>query len=123
MRAALARAPHSEAAWAYLRGLARARGAPRAALAAEPGIRAACLEALCVDGGNAGALALLADVYAAQAALLRGAPGGDPRGAAAARAAGLAAGLLRKLEVSDPMRAPYWRHRRAELGAGAEVEG
>jgi protein farnesyltransferase/geranylgeranyltransferase type-1 subunit alpha len=123
VRAALARAPHSEAAWAYLRGLASARGAPRAALAAEPAFRAACLDALHADGGNAGALALLADVYAAQAALLRGAPGGGggaARDAAAARAAGLAAALLRKLEVADPTRAPYWRHRRAELGAGAE---
>jgi protein farnesyltransferase/geranylgeranyltransferase type-1 subunit alpha len=112
-RAKLAAAPHNAAAWAYLRGLAAARGAPPAALAGDARFKEACLEALREDASNASALELLADVYAAQAELLRSCPAADEEAAGAAAA--LAAELLGKLAVADPSRAAYYRHRRAAL--------
>ena len=62
------------------------------------------------------ALALLADVYAAQAYAAHAA--GDARATAAARAA--AALCFQHLLVADPLRGSYWRHCLAQLDASAQ---
>ena len=61
------------------------------------------------------ALALLADVYAAQAAAARAAADA----AAAAAAAASAGRCFSYLLIADPLRRSYWRHRIAQLRAGA----
>lgn len=66
-------APHNESAWEALRGLAAAGaqpGAPRHALAADPRYLSLCREVLDAAPGCAPALALLADIFLAQAVLL-----------------------------------------------------
>jgi hypothetical protein len=121
-------APNSESAWNYLRGQARLAGAPARAAAADDRWRRACEEALARQPSCAHALALLADVYAEQAAMLERAaaatPGaGDANAAqrrerlarAAALARRLAGELLGKLAVADPTRVGYYHYRAASL--------
>ncbi len=118
-------APHNESAWNYLRGLAGLPGAPPRAVAADARWRRACEEALARQPSCAPALALLADIFAEQAALLdqAAAAGAEPAGAgasgdlahAAALARQLAREVLGKLAVADPIRAGYYRYRAAGL--------
>ncbi|KAK9840919.1 hypothetical protein WJX81_000336 [Elliptochloris bilobata] len=116
--AQIRRAPHNDSAWAYLRGLPALPG-QAAQLAYEPGIPAICLEVLSGDHPSCPpALALLADVYAAQALAARAA--GDATASAAARAA--ARRCFGHLLVADPLRSAYWRHCLAQLKSGAEED-
>lgn len=116
-------APHNESAWNYLRGLAALPGTPSRSAATDARWRAACEEALAAEPSCAPALALLADVYAEQAGML-GAAGGSSRkqageageaGRAAVVARRLAGQVFGKLVVADPIRAPYYQHRAAQL--------
>lgn len=114
----LSEAPHNDSGWAYLRGLTKARGAPPAALAADKALQDVCMAALQQDESNVGALELLADVYAAKAALLQEHSGdGQQHAQAAAKAAKLAAALFQKLDVADPIRSSYSSLRRSQLAA------
>ena len=132
-------APHNESAWAYLRGLALLAGAPRRAAGADGRWRAAAEEALRAAPSCAPALALLAEVYAEQGVLLEeeavaaaaGAEGGSGTCADLLRAAEvarrLAAEVLRKLAVADPLREGFYAYHVQQLAGrqgekGGEVE-
>ena len=116
-------APHNEAAWGYLRGLAVLPGVPGGGLAADARVLAACREALAAQPSCVPALGLLTEVLLAQAALLEeaaqrvsgSAGSGDASGSraarweeAAARARCDAATALCKLAVADPLRRSYY---------------
>ncbi len=135
-------APHNESAWDYLRGLAQLPGSPAHAAGADVRWRRACEQVLCTLPSCAPALALLADIYSEQAALLeeqaeeaaaaaeagRGSGGGD--GSLGAEQLGRAAAVARRLEgevlgklcVADPMRAPYYQYKMAIQPQGAQAQ-
>lgn len=139
-------APHNESAWDALRGLAAhgaQPGAPRHALAADPRYLALCREVLDAAPGCAPALALLADVFLSQAALLSEAAAaaqaaedasasgsaGEPAAAplldrrhakaAADEARRLARLALERLVAADPLKRPYLRLELAALAAAS----
>lgn len=130
-------APHSEAAWEALRGLAALPGAPSHALAADARFLGLARQVLDRAPACPPALALLADVFLEQAALLgeaaaaaaaaeagpegaaAGAPALDRRhaAAAAAEARRLARQALERLAAADPIKRPYLRLELAALAA------
>ena len=135
-------APHSEAAWEALRALAALPGAPSHALAADSRFLGLARQVLSQAPACPPALAVLADVFLEQAALLgdaaaaaaaaetggAGAEGAavsasegglDRRhaAAAAAEARRLARQVLERLAAADPIKRPYLRLELAALAA------
>ena len=119
-------APHNESAWAYLQGLAGLAGAPAHTAAVDERWRRTCEKVLARHPSCTPALSLLADVYAAQEALLEQAasPAGPQSGETAqaiAVAKRLSVKLLDRLVVADPIRAGYYQSKAGSLEVPPQV--